>query len=136
MNRLFLSLVGLFAFVNLSFAQDDDQVDLEVFDEVTVMMQSFEPLPDVDVLVLLGAPHPKYPVEDFTGGGNWYYSGDGAYTWSELEHHTQIQPPHDFPTPLPGKIEGGIAELGFEENQEVSDSVLYLARRKHSLRFG
>ena len=57
-------------------------------------------------------------MQSFQGDGNWYYSGDGAYTWSEFEHHSQVQAPVGIPTPFPGVFEGGIDELGLGENQE------------------
>ena len=90
------------------------------------MMQSHMPLPDADVLVLLDAPNPKYETADFTGEGNWYYTEDGGFAWSEFEHHSEIQAPDKFPTQFLEVIEGGTQALGLGQCHKDSDSQCHI----------
>ena len=133
MNNLPVTLVWLVAIVYIGVAQEYEEEKPDIEREVTVMMQDNGPLPDADILVLLGAPHPKYVAADFTGEGTWYYSSDGGYAWSELDHHSQIQAPDSFPTQLPGVFEGGIHELGLGQYQEGSDSRVHILRKGNTV---
>lgn len=87
-----------------------------------------EPLPDANILVLLASPHPKYSEQNFSGDGNWYYSGDTAYTWSEFDHLSDIRAPVGMPTPFPTYFDGGINELYLGEYQEVRKHRAHIIR--------
>ena len=119
MNRLLFCILWLIATMHAGNAQENkSQEEPEQGKRWTVMALSDEPLPDADILVLLSPPHPKYSEQNFSGEGNWYYSGDTAYTWSEFDHLSDIHAPVGMPTPFPTDFEGGINELGLGEYQE------------------
>ena len=119
MNWLRVSIFCLIVTAPLGLAQDtvppsESDDDNEAF----VMALIDGPLPDADILVLLSSPHPKYSEQNFSGEGNWYYSGDTGYTWSEFDLLSDIHAPVGMPTPFPTDFEGGINELGLGEYQE------------------
>ena len=119
MNRLLFSILWLIATMHAGNAQENkSQEEPEQGKRWTVMALIDEPLPDADILVLLSSPHPNYSEQNFSGEGNWYYSGDTAYTWSEFDYLSDIHAPVGMPTPFPTDFEGGINELGLGEYQE------------------
>ena len=129
MNRLLFCILWLIAAMHTGNTQEHkSQREPEQGKRWTVMALIDEPLPDADILVLLSSPHSQYSEQDFSGGGNWYYSGDTGYTWSEFDYLTDIHAPVGMPTPFPTDFEGGINELSLAESQEEGEYRAHIIR--------
>ena len=125
-----VSIFCLIVTAPLGLAQDtvpasESDDDNEAF----VIVDSGDPLPDTDAIVVIRRRTERYLEYDSHGDGNWYYSEDGGFTRSEFDHHSQIPPPRDDQAALLGVLEGGIHELSLGQDQEGSDSRVHILRK-------
>ncbi len=130
MNWLRVSIFWLIVTAPIGLAQDTAPASESDNDnEAFVIMDSGDPLPDIDAVVVIYRRTERYQKYDSHGDGNWYYSEDGGLTRSVFDHHSMIPPPRDDQATLLGLLEGGIYELGLGQYQEGSDSRVHILRK-------